>query len=70
MVIWEFARFISRGFHYSVKFKIMYKAITIDQIFRKFEEDMQKRDVNGALKLLANNMQHGIIKLKMKLSQN
>ena len=51
-----------------MKFKIMYKAITIDQIFRKFEEDMQKRDVNGALKLLTNNMQHGIIKLKMKPS--
>ena len=50
---------------------------TVAQIFKKFVEEMQKGNVNGALKLLTDNMDHGILplnddsisKLKMKHSQ-
>ena len=41
----------------------MSKAKTTDQIFRKFAEGMQKGNVNRILKLLTNNMQHGILPL-------
>ena len=47
------------------------------QISKKVEEEMQKENVNGALKLLTDNMDHGILplnddtisKLKMKHPQ-
>ena len=41
----------------------MYKSKTIDQISKKFVEEMQKGNVNGALKLLTNNIQDGIVPL-------
>ena len=43
--------------------KYVYKANAIDQISRKFAEKMQRGNVNEALKLLMNNMQHGILPL-------
>ena len=46
-----------------INFKSVYKAKTIDQISRKFAEEMQEFNVNGALKLLTNNMQHRILPL-------
>ena len=54
--------------------KSVYKAKKIDQISGKFAEETQNDNVNGTLKLLTNNIQHGfpplneekILKLKMK----
>ena len=43
--------------------KYLYKANPIDQISKKFVEKMQRGNVNEALKLLMNNMQHGILPL-------
>lgn len=43
--------------------KYVYKANPIDQISRKFAEKMQRDNVNEGLKLLMNNMQHGILPL-------
>ena len=43
--------------------KYVYKANPIDQISKKFVEKMQRGNVNEALKLLMNNMQHGILPL-------
>lgn len=43
--------------------KYVYKANPIDQISKKFAEKMQRGNVNEALKLLMNNMQHGILPL-------
>lgn len=43
--------------------KYVYKANPIDQISRKFAEKMQRGNVNEGLKLLMNNMQHGIFPL-------
>ena len=50
---------------------------TVAQIFKKFVEKMQKGNVNGALRLLTDHMDHGILplnddsisKLKMKHPQ-
>ena len=58
--------------------KSVYKAKYLDQIFRKYIEDMQKGNLNGTLKLLTDNMQHEIrplneetiLKLKIKLPQS
>ena len=47
--------------------KSVCKAKTIDQISRTFAEEMQKDNVNGALKLLTNNMQHGILPLNEEI---
>ena len=57
--------------------KSLYKVKTTDQISIKFAEEMQKCNVNGVLKLLANNMQYRslplneetFLKLKMKHPQ-
>ena len=35
----------------------------VSQISKKFLEEMQKGNVNGALKLLTDNMNHGIVLL-------
>ena len=44
-------------------FKSVKGSKTVAQIFKKFVEEMQKRKVNGALKLLTDNMDHGILSL-------
>ena len=42
----------------------MNKQRTISEMSKRFAEQMQKGNINGAIKLLTNNMQIGILPLK------